>query len=271
VAYDGGRWDLVSRFRHAYADGVDRYYAASVSQFTYGVGLDGTYDLSPKTSLRASWDSSWTVPDGSFGRTENHVASLSALWRYSALLRFGPGIALKSVSGDLQQRRDSIGPMLSATYKLSRKVSIDGQVGLDITSYEAGGSDEFVSSRITALYELNRLWSFNASFIRAAEADGSIAGGFRETTGFRLGVNRRIRRMSAELGLGYEHSAYPVPDGSAARADVSYLTTDLSLSFPVWPDRATGQVFLRQQHSGSDDVMRDWAAIQVGLSLSFNF
>jgi hypothetical protein len=77
--------------------------------------------------------------------------------------------------------------------------------------------------------------------------------------------------MSAELGLGYEHSAYPVPDGSAARADVSYLTTDLSLSFPVWPDRATGQVFLRQQHSGSDDVMRDWAAIQVGLSLSFNF
>lgn len=271
AAYDGGRWDLVSRFRHSYSDGVNRYYAASVSQKSYGAGLEATYDLSPKTSVRASWDSSWSVPDGGFGETENHVASLSALWRYSSLLRFGPGIAIRNSTGDLQQSRNSIGPILSAAYQLSKKVSIDGSVGLDFTRYDAGGGDHFVSSRIAAVYELDRLWSFNASFVRAAEADGSLAGGFRETTGIRLGVNRKIRRMSASFGLGYEHSAYPVEDGGVERSDVDYLTADLSLSFPIWADRASGLVFLRQQHSGSDDLTRDWDAMQAGFSLSLNF
>lgn len=271
TAYDGGRWDLVARFRHAYADGVNRYYAASVSQMSYGAGMEGSYELSPKTSLRVSWDSSWSVPDGGFGATENHVSSISALWRYSPRLRFGPGVALKSASGDIQERRDSVGPMMTVAYDLSRKISIQGTLGIDVTRYEYGGDDAFVSSRISAEYELNRLWSFNTSFIRSAEADGSLAGGFRETTGIRFGVNRKIRRVTAALGLGYEHSDYLGSDGESARDDVDYVTGDLSLSFPLWADHATGMVFLRNQQSGSDDLSRDWDAIQTGLSLSLTF
>lgn len=269
--YDGGRWDLVSRFRHAYTDGVNRYYADSVSQVSYGAGMDVSFDLSPKTSISFLWDSSWTLPDGDYGETESHVGSVSALWKFSSLLRFGPGIAIKTTGGEIQQSRDSVGPMISAVYQVSKKVSITGVVGMDFTEYDDGNDDTYLSSRLIGNYEINRLWSLNLAFVRSAEADGSVGAGFRETTGVRVGVQRKIRRITAGLGVGFEHSDYLNSAGRSARADVDYFTGDLSLSFPIWNDRMTGAVFLRGQESGSEDVTRDWQAIQSGLSFSLKF
>jgi hypothetical protein len=182
---------------------VNRYYRDAVAQSAYGAGIHLEFDFSPKTSLRTDWSSEWLDPDGSNGSTENHSWSGSAIWRYSRLLSFGPGVSWSRTSGDLQGARDAIGPTLSFEYQLSRKVALNGRTGIEWVDYENGGSDSAFTGALAANYRLNNLWSFNLGFVRGATADGSASGGFRETTAVRIGANRKVRRANAGLSLGY--------------------------------------------------------------------
>lgn len=271
VGYDGGRWNLNGDFRESYNEGQNRYYGATVAQFGHGFGLGGAFILSPKTSLTAGWNSSWTEPDGGFGATESHSVNLAAMWRYSPLLQVGPGIGWTRDSGDTQQGRDSLGPSLKLVYQLSRKVSLSGNLQMQFASYDGGGSDHFMAGGLTAAYVLNQLWAFNLSLNRSANASGAVAEGFQETTGVRLGVSRKLLRATLGLGLGYEHSAYTTASQMEASPDTDYTTADLSLAMPVWKDHATGTVFVRYNDSASNNLTENWSGTQVGCSLNFKF
>lgn len=271
VGYDGGRWNIGGRFQESYNDGQNRYFAAKVSQFSHGFGLNGSFSLSPKTSLTSGWNSSWSDPGDGFGGSENHSLGVSAMWRYSPLLRVGPGIRWTRASGETQPGRDSVGPSLSLIYQLSRKVSLQGSLNMQYASYEQGGSDQFLAGGLTASYAFNRLWSFNLSLNRDAQADGSLNGGFRETTALRFGMSRKVRRARLALGLGYEHSGYTNSSQAEARPATDYTTADISLGMPVWGDRASASVFLRYKDSVSTELSRDWSGMQAGCSLNFRF
>ncbi len=270
AGYNAGNLDLATSFRQSFNQGANRYYGASVATQSYGFSTTASYVVSRKTSLVASWNSSWSSPDEGFGATENHSLGLSAMWRYSPLLQFGPGLRLARASGDYQNDRDSWGPTISVNYRLTRKVSLNGSLGLDVVNYD-GESDNGCSGNIGAVYNLNRFWGFDLAFNKDVTADGSLPGLFRDTTGVRIGVNRKIRHATARLGLGYEHAAYTGGSGSVLPSALDYATVDCSLSMPVFKDAASATVFLRYQDNASDDLNRDWNGFQLGCSIGYQF
>lgn len=271
VQYNGGKWDLAANLNQGFTEGVNRYYGAAVSQYHYG--FDGRFDLrlSPKTDLDASWNSSWWEPDGGYGSTESHSMSLSTMWRYSPLLRIGPGVRISNAGGDFQDERDSLGPMLSVQYRLSHKIALNGRVALDFVRYSSGADDQFLSAAIGADYAASRLWHVNFSVLRDVVADGSVGGGFRETTGFDLGVSRILRDMTFEFSMGYEHSGFSEVAGGVRRDPADYATLKTSLVIPVLGKRASVVPFVHWQDSASDDLSNDWSGIQAGCTWTCNF
>jgi hypothetical protein len=271
LGYRAGRLELGANFRQSFDHAVNRFYGAITEEQSYATALSAIYVISPKTALVSVWQSAWTEPGSGFGGTEQQSASFSALWRYSQLLQVGPGLGLTRTSGELQSERTSQGPTLSAVYQLSEKVDLNSQVGMDSVDYGGGGTDEFFSARVGLKYVLNPLWGFDFSLVRDAEADGSLAGGFRETTGMKLGVMRNIRRVTLRVGLGYDATTFVSATDPTPRPPLDYFTGDVSLAFPVMAEQLSGAVFFSYKDSASNEVIRNWESYQIGVSLIYRF
>ena len=274
VNYDGGRLNATLRAGMDFGSGANRYYASVVDQIGYSWGLNARYAVSSKTSLTGGVSQSFqSASGGSNADTSSTNFDLSALWRYSKRTEFGPGIRCTVRSGEAGGDRTSLGPTFTVNYQLSRKVSFNSRIGTDFVHYEEGGSADpslFVSTGLN--YRPSALWSMNLSLQRDSQASYADAGRFEEITALRLGYQRRIRRLSWNLGASVESRSTENIDPSrfADIADRNYVSFDTSLGMPVFSNSVQASLFLR--YSKQDGQSNEsWDSFQVGLGLSHRF
>lgn len=272
AGYQAGRLKLSGNLSQSFNEGSNRFAGAVVRQASYGVGFSAAYEFSRRTSLVSSFRSSWTDGGAGVSATESRNASLSAMWTYSPVLKVGPGLSYSEDGGDLLVSRSTLGPTLSANYQLSRKVSVQSMLGWEFMDRGDSGRSSSLSTSISAAYALNSLWGFNLSLNRGVDADGVGNAGFRESTALQFAVNHRMGRANAALALGYDRTSYlDSADGGSAGEGVDYLNSSISVSMPVFGDRASATVFLRYNNSMSDNASQDWDGLQAGCSLSYQF
>ena len=250
--------------------GVNRNFGSNyVENKRFNGALRASYSLSAKTSLDARLGHTMNVPDGGFTTTESTNFDITAMWKATPLISVGPGIHWSWQGGDTQATRDTVGPLLRLTYKLSQKVALDGNFGVDFAEFGGTGrSDTSFSNRLGVSYRASSLWGMNLSLSQGTEADGASAGNFRDTTAWRIGIDRRIRRATVGLGLSYETNESVTPTGAGGAGERDYLSFDSSLSMPVFWQRAKATTFITwSQESGS----REWDGVRFGISLSAAF
>jgi len=274
LGYQGGRVALASRLGFSRELGSNRSYDSGyVERNSFNFGLNGSYQVSPKTSINAGLSYIWDDADQGFGGSTSTTLSTSALWRYSPLLRFGPGLRYSVQSGDIQADRTTFGPTLSAFYRLTTKVSLSSEVGLDFVDYGGanGASDEFVSVRLGADYRPRPTWGMNLSVFRDARPDYTTADAYREILSARFGVSHDIRRARLAMGLTYEMDERVATDGGAiAGRDGSYFAYDTSISMPVFRGRSTASAYFRWRQNDQDGA-QDGSEYQIGLGLTTRF
>lgn len=274
VNYEGGPLTLTLTLGLGFGSGANRYYESVVDELSCNYGLSARYRVSPKTSLTGDFSQSFnSASDGGFSDIGSFNLGASALYRYSSLTEFGPGIRYTRDSGDSQMDRSSFGPTMTVNYTLSRKVSLNSRIGVDFASYEDGtNADPSLSGSIGLNYRASSLWGMNLSLNRDMQADPSKEGGFSEITALRLGYHRKIRRVAWNLGLSYETNAAEAPDGVETGAeDRDYLSFDSSLGMPLFADTCNGSVFLRYSDESGGTAGETWDSIQTGFSLSRSF
>jgi hypothetical protein len=271
--YDGGPLTASFNVGIDFGSGANRYYESVVDEISYNYGLNARYRISRKTSLTGDLSQRITSASGSGNSdTESLDLGTSALWKYSPLTEFGPGIRFTSRSGDSSQDRTSIGPTVTVNYQLSKKVSLNSRVGMDFARYEDGENpDPSLYTSIAFNYRASSLWSMNLSLLRDTQASYSSAGEFEEFLALRLGYNRRIRRANWSLGMGWETRSTDDPGGAtSSQADRDYLTLDTALSMPVFADTCSASIFMRySDQSGASN--QSWDSLQTGFSISRSF
>jgi hypothetical protein len=275
LSRDGGRWNAMLGLSLSIGSGANRQYQAVVDETSLGISLGGSYEVSPKTSINASLGTSVSIANGGNTSGSDNAGSLTgnlaAMWRYSPLLQFGPGLRFSQESGDNGQDRTSVGPTINANYRLSRKISVNGQIGLDFAQYDGGTSDPSVSTSIGAAYAISKLWSMNASLSRGAQADMSGTGGFNESTSFNLAAQRRIRKASLSAGLSYAMDDALSSTGSrTSENDRRDLGFNASLTMPIFAGRASASTFLSTQDQ-SENKSSDSGNFTAGFSISYSF
>lgn len=275
VGYDGPKLNTTFGFNYSFDQGVNRYYSSFIEQNSFSTSLSASYELSAKTSLDSSVGFSWNDPTtGASGGTENFNLQTAAMWQATPLIRIGPGIRYSMQSGDYQSDRTTLGPILRANYRLSTKVSLNSQLGLDFVEYKGagGGSDESVSASIGLNYQASRLWGLSFSLLRATEADGSTPGAYREVLSIQTGVHRRIRRATLQLSLGWETNDYVRPVAALGTpGSRDFLTIGSTLSMPVFSNRAVASVFFRYANEDSAAFTQSWDGCQFGFSIGASF
>ena len=272
--YDaGGRLTATLNVGVDFGSGANRYYQAVVNQVSYNYAIIARYAIGPKTSVVGSFSQNLTGASGGANQnTGMYDIGVSALWRYSPLTEFGPGIRYTSRTGDSQQNRTSIGPTLTVNHKLTSKFSLNSQVGLDFADSGSGGTtNSTVSASLAAIYQATELWGMNFSLYRDVEADPSGAGGFTEITALRLGYQRKIQRATLDLGIAYETNTF-TNSGTASqtRPAQDFLTLDASLGMPVFANTCNASVFMRYRDQNGDPA-NSWNSFQTGFHISRSF
>ena len=253
--------------------------SAAINSTSIHTSLALRYQVSAKTSLEGNLSQNTSsVSSGTYGGTDSFTLGTSALWKYSRLTEFGPGLRYTYTSGGRQMGRTSLGPTLSCNYQLDKRVSLTSQVGLDFNQFDNGQtSDPTMSGSLGLNYQASRLWSLNLAYSRNVQADPTSRGAFYEANSLRLGCNRKFSRATLSLGASYQTSSAIVPQGvTGGRPDSDILSLDSSLSIPVFSNKGAASVFLRYNdqtgvNTGYGSSGGSWNAFQAGFSISRNF
>ena len=108
--YEGARFSVSGTVSMSLDRGSNsNYSSAFVEQISINTQLSARYRISPKTSLAGSFGQNFTTASGDYSDTTSYDFNLSALWRYSALTEFGPGISYTYDTGGSQPGRSSTG------------------------------------------------------------------------------------------------------------------------------------------------------------------
>lgn len=271
--YKGGKLGLGASFGLSLNEGANRFYGEVIRQAAFTYGLSANYRVSPKTSLAGSLNYSHTRADGDAGEDTSALDfNLAGMWRMSSRTSFGPGLRYTYQTGDNQPDRETLGPTLNFNYRMSTKVSLSSRIGVNFVDYEGDSADPTLSTSIGLTYRVSQLWGLNGSLYRDAQPDPRTSGSYDEITSLRLGCYRKIRRATANLGVGYElASSENSGTGAAVRDDRQYLTFDSSISLPAFSDRVLASLFFKYRDQSSDNRMDNWDSYQLGFAISSQF
>jgi hypothetical protein len=273
--YDGSRLSASVTANVSYDQGNNRYYSSEfVQQTSYNFNLNTRYRISRKTSLQSNVSQSYyTTSENSFNDTESFNLGLAALWKYSKLTEFGPGIRYTILSGGNRDERTSIGPELLVNYKLASKVNLNSRVGVQFAEYESGGSaDPLLAASIRLNYTASKLWNMNLGFYSGNQAGASSADAFTQVNSISLDYIRKVHQLRLRLGINYEINSYQTPANSSVSAnpDLNYFSINSSLGMPVFSNTTFGSIFV-QYSDQSGRASQTWDAVQSGISMSRSF
>jgi len=274
LGYSGPKLSASWATSYIQNNGANRYYGDFVKTTNLSNSITAAYALGAKTSLSGNISYSTTSSDGDFGDTASLDMGLFAIWKYSSLTQFGPGIRYTLRSGDNQGDRTSIGPALTANYRLSTKVALSSRMGLDFPEYEDGGqADPGVSTSLGIDYKGSSLWGMNLALVRDIQADPANAGIYNEITSMRLAYNRKIgSRMAWTTATSYEFNKREETDTSTnSGSDREFFSIDSTFGMPVLARRAYFTATARYRQQTSENSSQNFDGFQLGFSLSRNF
>ena len=272
--YHGGRWIISGAFGVSLDRGNNSNYSSNfVEQTTFSSSLTARYQLSPKTALLGTFTQYATSATGGYSDISSMSFDVSALWKYSPLTEFGPGIRYSYSSGSTQLGRSSIGPTINLNYKLSQKVSLSSRVGMDFASYDNGATaDPTISASLGLTYQASKLWGLDFTLYRDTQADPNTAGAYTGLTSARLGFHHKILRAMWNAGVSYQLNSTVFPGSSSNHGypDRTYFSCDTSLSMLTFSNTTAASVFLQfnDQNGGGQP---SWNSVQAGFSLSRSF
>ncbi len=275
LEYGGELASLALALGASNGSGANAYYQSQVEQLSWNVEVEGSYELSSLTSLRGAYDYSERNASARFSGgarvndNQSQTLSLDALWKYSPLLKIGPGLRFAERSGEGADRLRTFGPSVNVDYRLSTLVSLNATATVNWGDYSAGGSPgAFVSSGVGLRWQPSDFWSFDLGMDRDLQASPTFAGGFVESFSGTLGAQRWVGRHTLRMGLSY-HRTEQAGGSRVATGDRDYFTVDLSVARTVFKDSelslfANYRTLTENEGYSSESVL-------VGISLNHNF
>ncbi len=272
IRYQANRTTLSLHADYADVTMADRLAGGFVEASILNYGIDGSYQLGPRTTLFGSWVAAMTDFDsGARAGADAYTAEVSGLWDASERLRFGPALRYTVMESDATGERDAIALLLKTRYKSGERLRLAASGGLEFEKNSRLGDDWDPSlvGGLSADYLLSERWSFRAAIRYATVPAPSNLNYQVNDLSFTSSVIRQFERGSLELGAGIGISDYEAVGRVAAnRQNDEYLTSYLTYRREIFSERVTFDTTVR---ASTNDGRIDWSQWQVSTGLRVEF
>lgn len=270
--YSGARTKVTAFADYVEVSMADRIAAAFVQGSIFSYGINGSYQLAPRTSVLASWSASQSDYD-SGGRTgaDVYTSEIAGLWDATERLRFGPALRHTLTESDSTGERDAIAVLVKTRYQWGERLMLAASGGVEFAknSRQGGGRETGLTGAFNADYKFSERWTFRAAVRYATVPSPNDINLLVNDLSFNVAAIRYFGPSSLELGFGIGSSEYEaVGLVVAPRRDDDYLSAYLAYRRKIFADRASFDATLR---CSTNDGQNDWSQWQLSTGLSFEF
>lgn len=283
----GGSRATLSAFAGILQESGADSLASSQGFFTgtaISLGLQGKYQLAPRTTVRTGWSALITdygESEGNSGSGSGSAEGVSAstlfvsgLWAATERLSFGPRLEYSEGSSDTVEDFTTWDLSMLGRYALTERIRFAASMGIQYSDYsEEGQSEGFSpSGSLNAIYEINELWSWRSSIqssLIPSPSDGSYA-----INGWSLSslLNRQLLVGSAGIGLKMDFSNFDRIGTAGSFSETQDAQQNLGLLInyrrPLLSDRVDFNSSLLYRLNFGDE---EWSQILLNAGLNFSF
>jgi hypothetical protein len=274
----GSRTTLSAYAGYSQDSGADRLAGGFFTGSSLNLGLQGSYQLAPRTTVNAGWSSS--ITDYANGENaggdsavgfDGHSFDLGGFWSATERLSIGPSLSHTTNTSDKTGRRDSWGLALQVNYKPAEKIQLAGTLGFQHSenSRDDGGGDVNLTGSLNASYQINERWSWANSIQSGVLPSPTVANYVINNWSVNSSLQRTLLIGSVGLGADMQFSNFEsVGPTGILRSDENYLGVFISYQRPLLNDRVRLSSMVRY---AINDGNSDWSQVQLNVGISMEF
>lgn len=272
LKFAGARTNLAIHADYAEVSMADRIAGGFIQGSIFNYGINGSYQLAPRTSLLASWSASMSDYD-SGGRTgaDVYTSEIAGLWDATERFRFGPALRHSMTESDTTGERDAIAVLIKTRYQWGEKIILAASGGVEFAknSRLGGGRESGLTGAFSADYKLSDDWTVRGAMRYATVPSPNNLNLLVNDLSFNASIVRYFGVSSLEFGFGFGTSEYEeVGRVLVSRQDDEYLSTYLAYRRKLFADRATFDASIR---CSTNEGQKDWSQWQLSTGMSVDF
>lgn len=272
LKYAGARTGITIFADYAEVSMADRIASGFIQGSIFSYGINGSYQLAPRTALLGSWSASKSDYDsGGRSGADVYTAEVAGLWDATERLRFGPALRHTLTESDSTGERDAIAVLVKTRYQWGEKIMFAASGGVEFSknSRLGGGRESGLTGAFSADYKLSDRWTLRGAMRYATVPSPNNLNLLVNDLSFNAAVIRYFGASSVEFGFGLGSSEYEeVGAVIAVREDDEYLNAYLAYRRKIFAERATFDASVR---CSTNDGQKDWSQWQLSTGLTFEF
>lgn len=269
---EGVKTVITAHANYAQNSGTDQIIGEFVNESIFSAGIDGSYQIAPRTSLSASLTAAMSDYDSdSIEGSEIYTAYLGGYWSATERFSVGPAIRYGTAKSDNTGTRDSWEFLVQAQYRVGERIRIVGSLGLDYAenSLDEGGGTVGLTGGLSANYAINEklVWVNSVQYVTVpSPADvGYVVNNLTVSTA----LNRQLLRGAVGLGLDLNLANYEqVGTAPSTLEDDNSTGVFLSYNRKFILERVDFQSRITYLINKGQE---DWSQIQLSAGLGAQF
>jgi hypothetical protein len=268
----GAKTVISAHVNYGQSSGTDQIIGEFVNESLFSAGIDGSYQIAPRTSLSASLTASMSDYDSdSIEGSEIYTAYIGGYWSATERFSVGPAIRYATTKSDNTGTRDSWEFLMQTQYRLREKIQLAASLGVEYStnSREEGDGSIGMTGSLNASYAISEKLGWVGSIRYITVPSPSDVDYVVNNLMISTALNRQLLAGSVGLGLDLNFANYEQV-GSVS----TILEDDNSMSMFLSYDR---QFFLERLNFNSrilyaiNSGQEDWSQVQVSIGLGVQF
>lgn len=268
----GGKTLITAYAKYAELSGSDRLSGGFVTGSLVNLGVQGAYQIAPRTTLSAQW----TAAMSDYGTDEGVGSDLYTLqfggfWAASERLSFGPSIRYMMTESDNIGSRDAWSLSMQAQYLVGERIRFVGSLGVEYAKNSGDGEKDTIglTGDLTGSYSFNDRWAWSTFAQYATVPSPTEAGYVVNNLELTSQLERQLLRGVLGFGMEYNLSMYENVDTLSDDLDnENNLNVFISYRRNLISERVGFDAKIAYT---VNDGETDWSQLQLSAGLSVTF
>jgi hypothetical protein len=254
------------------SSGTDPVIGEFVSESLLSAGIEGSYQLAPRTSINGSFAASTSdFGTGSLEGSNVYSTYLSGSWMATEYLSLGPEVQYSKSLSDNSGTRDAWQLLMQAQYQVGQRIQISGSLGVDYStnSREEGSGSAGLTGNFSASYSINEKLSWSGSVLYITVPSPNEVDYVINNLAISTGLSRKLLKAEVDLGLSLNVASYEAVGPTAGPLDDdSIVNLYVTYSRSLFLDRVS---LVGGAYYAFSDGQSNWNQFQLSLALNAQF
>lgn len=272
IRVEGAKTVLSAYMNYNELSGTDRLTGQFINGSLFTAGVQGAYQLAPRTSLFASWKAAMSdYGTSALAGSDIYTTEVGSYWAATERFSFGPSVRYTLAESDNTGSRDAWALLMQAKYKVGERINLMGSLGLEYAKSSRDDEDSTagLTGDLRATYALSERWMWSNVIEYVTVPSPSETNYVINNLMIATELNRQLLRATVGFGIDANMSDYETVGTVALPLDSEdNLGVYVTYRRKFFLERVDFDSKIRYS---VNDGQQDWSQLQISAGLEVRF